>query len=145
MISFISFSFMYVFGTLLTANGSLALLNRLAFIALVLNVLLNIALIPIYKSLGAAYAALITQGFIAFSNTYFAYKLDELHFNKHLFVRILLYTSAIFIISLVLKYYVFSWILAVVISLSLATVLLFTFKIFNLKLSLELLKNKLNA
>jgi O-antigen/teichoic acid export membrane protein len=145
MLSFVSFSFMYVFGTLLTANGSLLLLNKLAFIALFLNVLLNIFLIPIYKSLGAAYAALITQGFIAFSNTYFAYTLDELQFNRPLFLRILLYTVCIFIISMLLKYYIFSWVLAVVISLSLATLLLFTFKIFNLKLSLELLKNKLNA
>lgn len=145
MISFISFSFMYVFGTLLTANGSLHLLNKLAFIALVLNVLLNIILIPVYKSLGAAYAALITQGFIAFSNTYFAYTLDELQFNRPLFVRICLYTISILIFSMLLKYYIFSWFLAVVVSLSLATILLFTFKIFNLKLSLELLKNKLNA
>ena len=145
MLSFISFSFMYVFGTLLTANGSLSLLNKLAFIALIMNVFLNFILIPIYKSLGAAYAALITQGFIAISNTFFAYKLNELQFNRNLFVRILLYTISILIISLLLKYYIFNWVLALVISLSLATLLLFTFKIFNLKMSLELFKNKLNT
>ncbi len=145
ILSFISFSFMYVFGTLLTANGSLILLNKLAFFALILNVLLNIILIPIYKSLGAAYAAFFTQGFIALSNTYFAYKLDELHFNKGLFARILLYSVVILIISIVLKSFFLSWVLAAVLSLSLASILLFTFKIFNLKMSLELLKNKLNA
>ena len=145
MLSFISFSFMYVFGTLLTANGSLSLLNKLAFIALIMNVFLNLILIPIYKSLGAAYAALITQGFIAISNTFCAYKLNELQFNRNLFVRILLYTISILIISLLLKYYIFNWVLALVISLSLATLLLFTFKIFNLKMSLELFKNKLNT
>jgi O-antigen/teichoic acid export membrane protein len=145
MLSFISFSFMYVFGTLLTANGSLSLLNKLAFIALIMNVFLNLILIPIYKSLGAAYAALITQGFIAISNTFCAYKLNELQFNRNLFVRILLYTISILIISLLLKYYIFNWVLALVVSLSLATLLLFTFKIFNLKMSLELFKNKLNT
>lgn len=145
MLSFISFGFMYVFGTLLTAHGSLMLLNKLSLIALVVNVLLNMLLIPIHKALGAAIAALITQGFIALSNTYFAYKLDGLRFNLSLFVKILLYVTALILTSVLTKQLIESWLIAVSVSLSVAIMMLFTFKIFNLKLSLELLKNKLNA
>ena len=61
---------MYIYGTLLTANGNFKILNILAGIALLMNLGLNIWLIPIYKAYGAAIAALCTQSFIGFSNFY---------------------------------------------------------------------------
>lgn len=51
----------YVFGTLLTANGSLKELNIVALSSMLLNIVLNTLLIPEYKALGAAIASLITQ------------------------------------------------------------------------------------
>lgn len=51
----------YVFGTLLTAAGELRSLNRLAAAAMVLNIGLNLVLIPRYHAFGAALAGLITQ------------------------------------------------------------------------------------
>lgn len=51
----------YIFGTLLTARGDLRLLNWMAFGGMVLNVLLNLYLIPRYGAPGAALASLITQ------------------------------------------------------------------------------------
>ena len=51
----------YIFGTLLTARGDLRLLNWMAFGGMVLNVLLNLYLIPRHGAPGAAMASLITQ------------------------------------------------------------------------------------
>jgi len=51
----------YVFGTLLTASGDLRLLNWMAAGGMVLNIGLNLVLIPRYQVLGAAWASLITQ------------------------------------------------------------------------------------
>ncbi|NTW25111.1 MAG: oligosaccharide flippase family protein [Lentimicrobium sp.] len=62
---FISISTTYVFGTLLTANGNLRQLNIAAAIGMVLNLGLNIALIPIYGALGSAWASLVTQAIMA--------------------------------------------------------------------------------
>ena len=51
----------YIFGTLLVANGSLRQLNYIFAASLLLNVVLNLALIPKYKAEGAAIATCITQ------------------------------------------------------------------------------------
>ncbi len=61
--TFISTS--YIFGTLLTANGSLKQLNVLAACTVGLNLGLNLILIPRYKALGAAMASVTSQGFYA--------------------------------------------------------------------------------
>ncbi|MCX7697346.1 MAG: polysaccharide biosynthesis C-terminal domain-containing protein [Bacteroidales bacterium] len=55
----------YIFGTYLTAAGRLYWLNIVTFAALVLNVLLNMWLIPHFDVLGAALASLSTQAFSA--------------------------------------------------------------------------------
>ncbi|MCA1758930.1 MAG: oligosaccharide flippase family protein, partial [Bacteroidales bacterium] len=61
MTGFIGIATTYVFGTLLTANGSMKQLNIMAFIGMVINVTLNLILIPRYQAFGSAYASLFTQ------------------------------------------------------------------------------------
>lgn len=56
---------MYTFSSLLTADRRLSTLNRLAGAGFLLNIGLNIGLIPLYGALGAAAATLFTQLFIA--------------------------------------------------------------------------------
>jgi O-antigen/teichoic acid export membrane protein len=58
---FVGYAMTFVFGTLLTANGSLRVLNRIALGGLLTNALLNVLLIPSYGPIGAAYATLFTQ------------------------------------------------------------------------------------
>lgn len=53
--------FTFVFGTALTAEGKLRLLNQLAGITVMLNVVLNGILIPMYGASGAAVATLFSQ------------------------------------------------------------------------------------
>ena len=65
MLNFIPMSSVYVFGTLLTAKGSLKILNYIALSGMVINVALNLFLIPNYGALGATFATLVTQFFVA--------------------------------------------------------------------------------
>lgn len=58
---FVAVATTYIFGTLLTASGDLTLLNRLAAGGALLNIGLNLWLIPRYQAVGAAWASLITQ------------------------------------------------------------------------------------
>jgi O-antigen/teichoic acid export membrane protein len=51
----------YVYGTLLTAAGNLKWLNMMAIGGLMLNVLLNVLLIPRFDVMGAVVATIITQ------------------------------------------------------------------------------------
>ncbi|MAQ32244.1 MAG: hypothetical protein CMD26_05910 [Flavobacteriales bacterium] len=61
MICFLCVSSTYIYGTLLTANGNLFYLNLVAAFGVVLNVVLNLILIPQYNAIGSATASLITQ------------------------------------------------------------------------------------
>jgi len=61
LFSFVPMAGTYVFGTLLTANGSLRYLNYIALIGVVASIAINLVLIPIYGPYGAAAACLITQ------------------------------------------------------------------------------------
>jgi O-antigen/teichoic acid export membrane protein len=61
MFGFIAVSGIYVFGTLLTANGSLKALNIIAGSAILFNLLINFILIPEIQAVGSAYASLSAQ------------------------------------------------------------------------------------
>lgn len=61
ILGIIPMSVNYCFGTLITASGNMKVLNIIAFVALSLNIILNLVLIPRYGAYGAAMASLITQ------------------------------------------------------------------------------------
>lgn len=61
MLSFIGIAMNFVFGTLLTAKGHLKELNIISAIGVVMNISLNILLIPKYGAAGAGFTAFITQ------------------------------------------------------------------------------------
>ncbi|RYD54927.1 MAG: hypothetical protein EOP56_17715 [Sphingobacteriales bacterium] len=63
--AFPAFSMMYIFSTLLTANGNLKLLNYVAVAGVLVNITLNLLLIRQNLALGAAIATCITQSFLA--------------------------------------------------------------------------------
>jgi O-antigen/teichoic acid export membrane protein len=73
-----AYSLMYIFSTLLTANGALTLLNIQAGAAAVLNVVLNCIVVPKYGAEGAAIVACITQWSIALSTLFFATRRNAL-------------------------------------------------------------------
>lgn len=61
LFSFVPMAGTYIYGTLLTANGSLRQLNMIALTGVVASVVINIVLIPRWGPQGAAMACLITQ------------------------------------------------------------------------------------
>ena len=70
MLGFIGICINFIFGTLLTANGNLKQLNILAISGMILNIVLNIVLIPTHKALGSAIASLITQFVVLFAQIF---------------------------------------------------------------------------
>ena len=61
MFCFVPISSTYIFGTLLTANGNLKQLNIMAATGMLINVTLNLILIPRFEVEGSAVSSLITQ------------------------------------------------------------------------------------
>jgi O-antigen/teichoic acid export membrane protein len=81
ILSFIPVALTYIFGTLLTANGSLKALNIMAISGLLLNFTLNMILIPKSGAAGAAWATLITQIYTAIFQIYLAIRLLKIRFE----------------------------------------------------------------
>lgn len=68
----------YIFGTLLTAGGYLRQLNLFAASSLVLNVMVNLILIPRLGAVGSAWASLTAQSFMALAQVVLAIRLFRL-------------------------------------------------------------------
>jgi O-antigen/teichoic acid export membrane protein len=73
--SSISAGIIYVFGTVLTANGNLNKMNLIFFVGLILNLTLNLILIPKYGAWGAAITTLSTQSFVAVCELFLVFRL----------------------------------------------------------------------
>ena len=74
----IPISMTYIFGTLLTANGSLRQLNVLATLTLLINIGVNLWLIPRLAAMGSAWASLGAQSFIAIAQMVIAMRVFAL-------------------------------------------------------------------
>lgn len=100
--AFIFISTTYIFGTLLTANGNLRLLNITAGITVALNIGLNLLLIPRYKAEGAAYASIASQGFYAIAQVILARSIFHLKTNFSLLFRLLSFIALLVICGSIL-------------------------------------------
>jgi O-antigen/teichoic acid export membrane protein len=94
MTGFIGIATTYIFGTLLTANGSLKQLNWMAFVGMVINVSLNLYLIPRYQAFGSAYASLFTQIVTAIAQVVMAVLIFKLKPNYMFIFRLLAFVGA---------------------------------------------------
>jgi len=89
ILSFIPVAITYVFGTLLTANGSLRQLNQMALGGVVLNVVLNAILINLYGVRGAAIATLVTQSLTALVQMWVAFRIFKFKFSANYYGALL--------------------------------------------------------
>ncbi len=95
MSCFVAVSTTYIFGSLLTANGSLKQLNTMAIIGILLNFILNIILIPHFKALGAAFSSLTTQFFTAGIQVFLAYKIFKFKINYRIILILILFAGGV--------------------------------------------------
>ncbi|HBL74161.1 MAG: hypothetical protein A2W90_17565 [Bacteroidetes bacterium GWF2_42_66] len=140
MISFVSISITYIFGTLLTANGSLKQLNIMAFAGMVINIGLNLILIPEIKALGSAWSSLVTQGFTALSQVLIAVSVFKLKINYKLLAKLGLFIVFTIVVGKLSLYFT-SWLagysLMIIASLGFA----FATRLINLKTLLGVIAN----
>ena len=89
----IPISMTYIFGTLLTANGNMKLLNLTALAGIAVNLLVNVLLIPRFHACGAATASLTTQTVMALVQTIIAFKVTGLPLKEIPLLKILIFTA----------------------------------------------------
>ena len=98
MFGFIPISTTYIFGTLLTANGSIRQLNIMAAIGMVLNIALNLILIPKLQAQGAAFVSLLTQSITAIAQVIIAIRI--FHFKTQWGMTFKIISFALIIVAL---------------------------------------------
>lgn len=101
--SFVAVSGTYVFSTLIGASGNVGRMNWTLISALILNIVLNVVLIPHFKALGAAVSTLTTQFFVLISLIFLAKKLNILRGGILWIGRVVVFGIAVFGLSFLIK------------------------------------------
>jgi O-antigen/teichoic acid export membrane protein len=142
--SAVAFGATYIFGTLLTARGNLALLNKVALGGFLVNVVLNLVLIPVYGAFGAAVATVITQGLTAVLQIIFSFKIMRYQFGLSFwlslgFFALLVLMSTHFLIIPLSVHWAASFGVVLLVTLGWALLL----KLLPLKAAIDLIKKRL--
>jgi len=102
--AFVPVGMINIFGTLLTAQERLREMSRFFFFGILLNVALNLVLIPRWQALGAAVATVVTQTFAAVSMVWLCHR----HFQLRPGWRSLLRTPGFLLFVLACDELIFS-------------------------------------
>ena len=131
--SFFCLSTTYVFGTLLTANGSLKELNLVAAAGVVINILLNLIVIPRFYSVGAAYTSLCVQTVTAYLQYLIAKRILKFNFGGHYWLHILLFAATTTIVTFLIKQLNINWMIGFVIAFAINCGAIFFTRLLSLK------------
>ncbi|MBQ6754759.1 MAG: oligosaccharide flippase family protein [Bacteroidales bacterium] len=130
---FIPVSTTYIFGTLLTANGSMKKLNIVAACGMVMNIVLNIILVPKYQQNGSAVSSLVSQVVTAILQVWIAIRIFNISFNAKYVTKIISFVLCITLMSYLVYNVELMWGYRIVITLTVIIILAFVFKVFNIK------------
>ena len=141
MVSFLGVATTYIFGTLLTANGSIRQLNFMAIVGMGINIGLNLILIPHIQALGSAWASLATQLFTALAQTILAVIILKLNINYRLIGKLVLFVCFVFLAG----YYsrkINGWYLGYGIMIVSSLLFAFLTRLINLKTLAEIIRKE---
>lgn len=99
MFCFVAISTTYVFGTLLTAKGNLKQLNIIAAVGMLLNITLNVILIPRLGALGSAWTSLTTQGIMAIAQIVMVMIYFRIRFNPKYAGSLIVFVVGVILIN----------------------------------------------
>lgn len=130
----------YIFSTALTAKGNLKALNLVALLSLLLNVLLNLFLIPEYKALGAALSTIISLSAAGIAYVYFYARSFKHQFNFLLLGKFILLGTFIWVFAYSFHYLTMHWMLKFLLFFAIGVSLTFTLKLISIKKIISLAK-----
>lgn len=132
----------YIFGTLLTANGSLRQLNLMAASTLVINVAVNLWLIPRMFAVGSAWASLLAQSFMALAQMLLAIKIFVLKPSGRYTISILFYVIIVLVSGVVCRQIECNWLWQVLLMLAVSAAAALMLKLIDLPAMIRLLRKE---
>lgn len=142
IICFFSVSITYIFGTLLTANGNLKLLNITAASGIAINIILNVILIPKYGAKGAAITSLCTQSATALAQLIIAKSIFRFSINYRLIGALLLEILVVSGTGYLAKKYIGNWYAGISLMIFIGFVFAFAIRIISIKSIYHIIKNE---
>lgn len=141
MFGFIPITTTYIFGTLLTANGSIKQLNIMAGVGMFLNIALNLIMIPKFQAQGAAFVSLFTQLITAIAQVFIASRIFGFSPKWAIFLRIFFYTVLVIILGY-LSNYIDNRIVGYLLLIAVSTLSAFTIGLIDIKSLINILMRR---
>ncbi len=132
MAGFIGIATTYIFGTLLTANGSMKHLNIMALGGMLLNSVLNLILIPRYLAFGSAYASFTTQILTASAQVILAIVIFKLKPGIKYLLQLLLFIGIVVLLGTISTRFD-NWFYGYLFMIIFSVVFTFLLRLLNLK------------
>lgn len=132
----------YIFGTLLTANGSLKQLNIMACFGMTINILLNLILIPRYHAVGAAYASVVTQFSTAIIQIALSHRIFHFKVDYKLIGLFAVFALLTIVFTYGSQYLNINWFMALLIAVTASVFSAFALRLINLKLIRNILQQE---
>jgi O-antigen/teichoic acid export membrane protein len=142
MFGFIAISTTYVFGTLLTANGSLKKLNIVAGTGVIISLTINLLLVPRLMAVGSAYASLSAQFITAIAQVVIAWKMFGFRVNYKYLVGLLTFVSGIVVLAYFSRMLPYEWKINFSLMLAGSILLTFLLRLINLKELIRVLRSE---
>jgi O-antigen/teichoic acid export membrane protein len=133
IIAFIFICNGYIFGTLLTANGSIRLLNKIALLGVITNIILNIILIPHYGAIGSAFVSLFTFTIVTSTQLFFSFRTFQLSLRFNYLIRAIISLILIFSIAYLSLSLDFNWLWKYLIGMGISIIILMISRLVPLK------------
>jgi O-antigen/teichoic acid export membrane protein len=137
ILGFPAFSATYIFGTLLTANSSLKLLNYMAAGGMALNFAINLALIPRYGALGAASASVATQAAAAIVQLIMASAIFRFKINFPRILSFIAFAASQFAVFFFLKGALHNWLWEIAVSSIIAGLIALVLKVIDIRANMQ--------
>lgn len=140
MCCFVATSTTYIFGTLLTANGSLKQLNLIAGSGMLINIVLNLILIPHLEAVGSAISSLITQVLTALAQVLMVQHVFKFKVNYKLLITLSVFVIGVVVFNVISKSLSGSWIINFFLMLSASILWAFIIRLISLQSILRVIK-----
>ncbi len=131
MLSFVFTCIVYIYGTFLTATGNLKILNSIALVACIINIILNILLIKWYGITGAAFASLATQAFVATCHYIITHQKFRIDFNPSFLLKLLFFALIQIFIPYLLKEIQCNFLVKIILQMIIAVFTLLSLRLFH--------------
>ena len=142
MTVFVATSSTYIFGTLLTANGSLKVLNIVALLGMIVSLVINFVLIPQFEAYGSAWASFSAQWITALLQIYFAIKLLSINIERKYILNLLIYILVVIALSYFSILLPFNWIINFALLSISVVALAFALGLLNVKAFISIIQNE---